>query len=558
MSSHHRELHPENNVNNDVYTPLDKHLHSLNSFDDSTATNKVEQDTFLCNQMNTLQEIADYYNENTMEGVLEGSLLQASSTIPENCLDALIDYTNSPYAHNDYDSGHTSLYSSGLNNGGSNIDYYGHRPSKLDWQLPCQQNYLGLSIPARSDGSESQANTGNFSVSQKAKARYIWQRRLAAASQDPEEQICASSAIHKQQQQQQQQTFLNQLLSPFLSRISNNADVVAVNDVFPTNVEMQSIQAIQGHDTELVDDKRIGIDHTEFASDDDDDAAAAISTIKNTNQMMSPCLSLPHQIEAHGLLDQSRITSWNDSTCTTSSATLTPTEYSTSQKPYIDAPPSSTSSEANLISSYSSNIVAVTSKALSALSEQRDANMQDTRSRPPFILPSSALANRERNSRYRVRGRSVERRPVASAFPSTSISSRDFVPSSTTKRNSSYKDDLSESEFDVFDDEQAARATSSKNHSNSTMGESDDSCSIQKIVASNGTSRYSCPDSNCDKDFSTSGHARRHSRIHSDKVSFTCQYPGCISTFSRKDNRGHHYRARHQSDRRKSTAAHNT
>lgn len=48
--------------------------------------------------------------------------------------------------------------------------------------------------------------------------------------------------------------------------------------------------------------------------------------------------------------------------------------------------------------------------------------------------------------------------------------------------------------------------------------------------------RYECPHPTCQKDFSTSGHARRHSRIHTNLRPFICPHLECKSTFTRRDN----------------------
>lgn len=60
--------------------------------------------------------------------------------------------------------------------------------------------------------------------------------------------------------------------------------------------------------------------------------------------------------------------------------------------------------------------------------------------------------------------------------------------------------------------------------------------------------RHLCPHPECDKHFSTSGHARRHSRIHGNNRPFTCPQPGCLATFTRNDNLQQHRRNRHSSD----------
>jgi uncharacterized Zn-finger protein len=57
--------------------------------------------------------------------------------------------------------------------------------------------------------------------------------------------------------------------------------------------------------------------------------------------------------------------------------------------------------------------------------------------------------------------------------------------------------------------------------------------------------RHLCPHPGCEKHFSTSGHARRHSRIHGNIRPFTCPQPGCLATFTRNDNLQQHRRNRH-------------
>ncbi|PWN86942.1 hypothetical protein FA10DRAFT_304389 [Acaromyces ingoldii] len=57
--------------------------------------------------------------------------------------------------------------------------------------------------------------------------------------------------------------------------------------------------------------------------------------------------------------------------------------------------------------------------------------------------------------------------------------------------------------------------------------------------------RYVCPFPGCASHFSTSGHARRHSRIHTVLEPFECPHRGCDKTFTRRDNCTQHQRARH-------------
>ncbi|KAK4128335.1 hypothetical protein N657DRAFT_543490, partial [Parathielavia appendiculata] len=44
----------------------------------------------------------------------------------------------------------------------------------------------------------------------------------------------------------------------------------------------------------------------------------------------------------------------------------------------------------------------------------------------------------------------------------------------------------------------------------------------------------------CDKTFTTSGHASRHSKIHTAEKGVPCSYPGCPKKFTRSDNMKQH------------------
>jgi hypothetical protein len=59
--------------------------------------------------------------------------------------------------------------------------------------------------------------------------------------------------------------------------------------------------------------------------------------------------------------------------------------------------------------------------------------------------------------------------------------------------------------------------------------------------------RHLCPHPGCDKHFSTSGHARRHSRNHAGVRPFACPHLGCEAAFTRRDNRSQHQKSRHRS-----------
>ncbi|KAJ9138981.1 Transcriptional regulator NRG1 [Coniochaeta hoffmannii] len=79
--------------------------------------------------------------------------------------------------------------------------------------------------------------------------------------------------------------------------------------------------------------------------------------------------------------------------------------------------------------------------------------------------------------------------------------------------------------------------------------------------------RYPCRyrDSHgCEKTFTTSGHASRHSKIHTAEKAVPCTYPGCSKKFTRADNMKQHLETHYKeksrpslsaSDRRSSTAS---
>ncbi|KAJ7595036.1 hypothetical protein C8J56DRAFT_928253 [Mycena floridula] len=52
--------------------------------------------------------------------------------------------------------------------------------------------------------------------------------------------------------------------------------------------------------------------------------------------------------------------------------------------------------------------------------------------------------------------------------------------------------------------------------------------------------KHVCPI--CEKGFTTSGHLRRHSLIHSGERKYPCPFPGCEIKCSRRDNLQQHYR----------------
>lgn len=66
--------------------------------------------------------------------------------------------------------------------------------------------------------------------------------------------------------------------------------------------------------------------------------------------------------------------------------------------------------------------------------------------------------------------------------------------------------------------------------------------------------RYPCryrDTHNCDKTFTTSGHASRHSKIHTAEKGVPCTHPGCTKKFTRADNMKQHLET-HTKDKSKS------
>ncbi|KAI9351506.1 hypothetical protein BDR26DRAFT_431712 [Obelidium mucronatum] len=55
--------------------------------------------------------------------------------------------------------------------------------------------------------------------------------------------------------------------------------------------------------------------------------------------------------------------------------------------------------------------------------------------------------------------------------------------------------------------------------------------------------RYMCKTPGCGKDFSTSGHLSRHSRIHYGVKRYSCDVDGCDRTFFRADNALQHQKS---------------
>ncbi|KAK3311330.1 uncharacterized protein B0T15DRAFT_71336 [Chaetomium strumarium] len=73
--------------------------------------------------------------------------------------------------------------------------------------------------------------------------------------------------------------------------------------------------------------------------------------------------------------------------------------------------------------------------------------------------------------------------------------------------------------------------------------------------AEKGGRRYPCrfrDTHGCDKTFTTSGHASRHSKIHTSEKSIPCSFQGCLKKFTRTDNMKQHLET-HYKDRIRSS-----
>jgi uncharacterized Zn-finger protein len=76
-------------------------------------------------------------------------------------------------------------------------------------------------------------------------------------------------------------------------------------------------------------------------------------------------------------------------------------------------------------------------------------------------------------------------------------------------------------------------------------------------LSERGQKRYPCrfrDSMGCEKTFTTSGHASRHSKIHTAEKGVACEFPGCPKKFTRADNMKQHLET-HTKDRSRSMSA---
>ncbi|KAH6678408.1 putative transcriptional regulator NRG1 [Halenospora varia] len=81
--------------------------------------------------------------------------------------------------------------------------------------------------------------------------------------------------------------------------------------------------------------------------------------------------------------------------------------------------------------------------------------------------------------------------------------------------------------------------------------------SYHNISERGGPKRYHCryrETIGCDKTFTTSGHASRHSKIHTAEKAVPCTYKGCQKKFTRNDNMKQHLETHYKDRSRSSTS----
>lgn len=97
----------------------------------------------------------------------------------------------------------------------------------------------------------------------------------------------------------------------------------------------------------------------------------------------------------------------------------------------------------------------------------------------------------------------------------------------------------------VSDNEMSSRETVYSEQGNEDGDDDDEDAGTGATASDETGKRYQCLVPGCLKSFTTSGHARRHSRTHLGHKLFICPHEGCDSTFTRRDNCRQHQRARH-------------
>jgi hypothetical protein len=103
-------------------------------------------------------------------------------------------------------------------------------------------------------------------------------------------------------------------------------------------------------------------------------------------------------------------------------------------------------------------------------------------------------------------------------------------------------------------DNAAAKRSGDSPRSNSY----DDDASAASPLSERPGKRYPCrfrATHGCEKTFTTSGHASRHSKIHTAEKAVQCTFPGCQKKFTRADNMKQHLET-HYKDKSRSSGSH--
>ncbi|KAI0140820.1 hypothetical protein BJ166DRAFT_112218 [Pestalotiopsis sp. NC0098] len=117
--------------------------------------------------------------------------------------------------------------------------------------------------------------------------------------------------------------------------------------------------------------------------------------------------------------------------------------------------------------------------------------------------------------------------------------------------------DFSRSPYDdVYTSEKSATLKQRPTYLESRTSSFMDEESSNSPVPERSAKRYPCRyrDSHgCEKTFTTSGHASRHSKIHTAEKAVQCTYPGCHKKFTRADNMKQHLET-HYKDKSRSSS----
>ncbi|KAE8443080.1 hypothetical protein EG329_002403 [Mollisiaceae sp. DMI_Dod_QoI] len=114
--------------------------------------------------------------------------------------------------------------------------------------------------------------------------------------------------------------------------------------------------------------------------------------------------------------------------------------------------------------------------------------------------------------------------------------------------------------FEDFASSQYTVRPSYPDHKQSSYGEPrlyDEESYQNPNVPERGPKRYPCryrESHGCEKTFTTSGHASRHSKIHTAEKAVSCTWPGCQKKFTRADNMKQHLET-HNKERSRASGA---